>query len=217
MVAMGADIQPVADVLGCEQAAHQFILFPAAVPFGCTEHDTHLPEVWVLIARDEVYGIIVIDIIIIISIYETADVKNAAHREAMAGDSRVPESEIGCMIASEAAAGRGNTVVSCLMANSWIYVFQKKLIVQSMLVSSFAGRDGFVVPALGVDAVGAIDLYFPVFQEPSGCFDEALILVLVVAALGSGEKDDGVARMAESQHLKFPANGGGVPSMVFFL
>lgn len=129
MIPLGPDVQPMANVLCGEQAAHPFILSAAAIPFGRTEHDTHSPQIGVLGCRNKVHRIVVIDIVVIVSVHKAADVEDAAHGKAIAGDTRVPECEIGRMIASEAAAGGSDAIVSRVMADPWIDLFQQQPVV----------------------------------------------------------------------------------------
>jgi len=216
VAAVGPDVQPVTDVLGGEQTAHQLVLRPAAVPFRCPQHDAHFPQVGVMCTRYEIHGIIEIDIVVIISIHKIPDVENAAHGKAKRCDARMPESKIGGMITSKATAGRGDTAMTCLLTHAWYDLFQQQLVISCMLPGSLRRRYGLVVPALSIDAVRTIDLYFPVLQEPPGGLDKALVLILVIAALGSGEEDDGIAGVPEDEHFEFPAEGGGMPGMKFF-
>ena len=76
--------------------------------------------------------------------------------------------------------------------------------------------DRLVVPTEGVEAIGAIDLYFPVFEEPAGRLDETHVFILVVGAFGSREQDHRVTRITEYEHFEIPVDDRGVPFMIFF-
>ena len=150
------------------------------------------------------------------AIHEIANVEYAAHGKAMAGDTRVPEGKVGGVVASEAATGYGDAIMASVLADARVKLFHQQPVVQGMLPCSFSGRYSLIVPAFGIDAVRAVDLYFSIFEKPSGCLDEPLIFVLVIAALGGRKEDYGIACMPEYEHLKVSAKRGGMPFMIFF-
>lgn len=207
VIAVGADIEPVRDRFGGKEPAHPFVLSAADIAFGCSEDDAHFPKCGVGSAGDEVDGVVEIDIVVIVAVGEGPDVEDAAHREAIGGETGMAEGEIGGMVAAEAAAGQGDARVTGFVGCTGRDLFQNQLIVQGVLSGAFGGGNRFVVPGGGVEAVGAIDLDFSRFEELAGGLDEALVFILIVGSAGGGEEDHGVAGMTEHQHFEVPADG----------
>jgi hypothetical protein len=91
------------------------------------------------------------------------------------------------MVSSKAAAGDGDTGIAGLVADSGQDFFQQETIIEGMMPGPLPRGDRFVIPAPGIDAIRAIDLYLSAFEEPVGCPDQSLVLVLVIGALGGRE------------------------------
>src|SRR6185312_9134142 len=103
VVAVRSDVQPVGYRFGGEQTAHPFVLSAADIALRCAEDDPHLPKRGLGGAGDEVYGVVEIDIVVVVTICKGADIEDAAHRKAVRGETGMAEGEVGGMVAAEAA------------------------------------------------------------------------------------------------------------------
>jgi len=217
MRAVGTDIEPMADIFPGQEAAEGLILPAATVAVRRTQYDPHFPDGGIAGIGNKIYRIIKIDLVVIEAVREGTDIENAAHGKAIARISRVAESEIGGMISSEAASGDGHPGASRLVAGAGHHFFQQHAVIQALIPGAFMRRDGFIVPAQCVDAVGAIDLDLAILQVPPGRFDQTLVFILIVTPFGSREEEEGIAAMPEYQHFKIPSEYGRMPFMIFFL
>src|SRR5579859_2278732 len=197
MIPAGADIQPVRNGFGGQKAAHPFILPPADIIFGRSEHDAHLPERGIGGAGDEIDGVVEIDVVIIITVCEGADIKDTAHGKTIADEAGMAEGEIRGVIPAEAATGYGYAAVTRLMDGAWEYFFEDQPVIVGVPPGSFGRGHRFIIPAFRVEAIRAVDLYLAVLEEPAGGPDEALVFILVVGSTGGGEEDDGIATFFE--------------------
>jgi hypothetical protein len=216
MGAVRADVEPVVDIFFVEFIAESFVISAAAVFVGCTEDDAHVPDGGILGAGDVVDGVIEVDIVVIVSVGEGADVENAAHGEAVSDELWVTECEVDGVVSAEAAAGDGDAGVAGLVAGSSDDLFEYESVIEALVDGAFGGRDTAIVPAVGVHAVGAVDPDLAVIEEPSCGVDETLIFCLVVGALGGREEYERVACVSEYKHLEIFACDGGVPVVIFF-
>lgn len=189
----------------------------ADVTVGSPQHDHHVPEGGVGVARKKIDGVIEIDVVIIIAIGKGADFEDAAHREAMRREGGVTEGEIRGVVSPEAAAGGGDAGAAGFADGTGDDLVEDEPVVEGLVPGAICGGDRLVVPAEGVEAVGAIDLYFSVLEEPAGGFDEAHVLILVVASFGGREQDQRVTGIAEYEHFELPLDDGGEPFMIFFV
>src|SRR5580692_4703904 len=98
----------------------------------------------------------------------------------MAGKGRMTEGEVGCVVSAEAATCDGNPVVAGLAYGAGQDLFHQEPVIQRMVVCPLGRRDRLVVPTVTVQAVGAIDLYLSVLQEPAGCFYQSLVFILII-------------------------------------
>ena len=76
------------------------------------------------------------------------------------------------------------------------------------------GRVGrFVVPAFGVDGIGAEELHVALVELPANGVDHAAVFVLEEAALGGREDQEGQAGVPEDEEVHAPAERGAVPAV----
>jgi hypothetical protein len=70
MGAVGTDIEPVADILLLQDATKPFVIGAAAIPLGGTQDNAHIPDGGIAGIGDEIYRVIEIDVVVIVSIDE---------------------------------------------------------------------------------------------------------------------------------------------------
>src|SRR5882724_3470373 len=126
------------------------------------------------------------------------------------------EGEIHGMITSEAASCQGHARIARFIQRPAADLVEQQPVIKRMVMGTLSGRNGFIIPAHRIQAVGAIDLYLSVLQEPTGRVDQALVLILVIAALGGGEKDQRMTCMTEYEHFEISSDDRGMPFMIFF-
>ncbi len=210
-------VKPVADIFLLKNEIHPFIIWFADIVFTCSENNTHLPEIGVVVCRDIIYRIIKVNGIVIIAICKLLDIECTAHGETIAGQFRMPESSIHCMIATKTATGKCHSFKPCLMLGPG-NKFRCDHPVKSLLViSPGVGRNGFIIPALRINAVRTINFYPSIFKKPFGGFDHSLILILIVSALRGWKQNDRLAAVPEYKHFDIAVKGRGMPFIIFFL
>src|ERR1700754_1614547 len=96
------------------------------------------------------------------------------------------------------------------LANAGCQFFQQQVVIPRMAPGPFARRDRSVIPGGSVEAVGAIDLYFSFFKEPAGCFDESLVLTLIIRSFGCGKENNRITCMPEHKHFEILPDGWGM-------
>src|SRR5579863_4881012 len=126
------------------------------------------------------------------------------------------EGEIGCVVSAKAAACDCYAVTAGFAGGPGYDLFQDEPIIEGLIPGAVGRRDCLIVPTVGVEAVGAVNLDLPVLEEPPGGLDQAHVFVLVVGALGGREEDQGVTGVTEYEHFEVPVDDRGVPFMIFF-
>jgi hypothetical protein len=122
------------------------------------------------------------------------------------------------VIAAEAATGHRHPRPAGVAARVRENLVHDHSLVGHVCLHPVGRVDGAVVPALVVDAVGAIELHPSRFDQRPGGVDELEILVLVVPRERGREKHDGVASMPEDEHLELASpQVRGVPPDILFL
>ena len=182
MVFIGADIELVPDAFFEQQAAKRFVLAAADVTFGGPEHDQHFPEGGIGSTGQEVHRVIKVYVIVVVAVYKGPDIEYPAHGKAMRGEGGMTAGKIHGMVSAEAAAGDGDPVAARLADGAGYDLVQDQLVIKRLMPGPAGRGDGLIVPAVGIEAVRAIDLYFSVVQEPACGFNEALVFVLVIGA-----------------------------------
>src|SRR6266404_3402026 len=119
------------------------------------------------------------------------------------------------MVAAEAAAGGDQAGGLVARADERDHFLDQVPIVFVVADGALAGVDLFVVPALGIDAVDAEGLYLAALVLMADGGDHAAVFVIVEAAHGSGEDQDGGAAGSEDQQFHVAAQSTTVPFVIF--
>ncbi len=216
-----AVVEEMRDALRVEQVREVEVAVAAAVAVAGAEHDAHaadlVEEPRVVQVGQVVDRVGEVAVVVEITVEERPDVERPAQAEAVADEVGVAQGEVDRVVAAEAGAGQAHPAVAGLAHGVGQDVVEDDILVGEVGPDAVGRVDGLVIPALLVDAVGAVDL------DPAGVdlvgdrAHEAEVLVLVIAAERGGKQDDRVARVAEDQHLEFPAQVSRIPADVLFV
>ena len=78
------------------------------------------------------------------------------------------------MITSKATAGNGYPGMTRLLAGERRQLFQQEPVIEGLLPGALRRWSGLVIPARCIHAVGTVDLYLAILQEPPGRIDQSL-------------------------------------------
>jgi hypothetical protein len=119
---------------------------------------------------------------------------------------------------AEAAAGNRHPRAAGVGARVLEDLVHDHVLVGDAGADAVGGMDAVVVPALGVDTVGTVELDPAGIDQRRGRLDQPEVLVLVVPRLRGWKQDHRPARVPENQHLERPPSQvGSVPAYVLFL
>ena len=156
-------------------------------------------------------------IVVVMPIEARADVEDAAQAKEIRNLFGITKGEISGVVAAEATSCYCYTTDAGFVHYTFQYFMAKHAVVGDVVLGPFGRGDVCVVPAVGVDAIRAVDADELFFDEPLQGVDQASFLVLVVAAHGGGEEDEGVAFFSEDQHFEGAAEARGLPLVVLFM
>src|SRR5262249_30015886 len=143
------------------------------------------------------------------------NVKRAAHADAVADHFRMPQCKVDSLVATEAASGNGDSRGPIFPANERQRFVQKIGFILQMAGDAHAWMHVLVVPAFGIDAVGAKDLQLTAIDLPAENTHHAAIFALIEATHGSGKDHERHATVAEDEHLHVAAEFVAVVLVVF--
>lgn len=208
------DVQPVVDAFLVEQVRKVLVGIQANIPFRGAQDDVHLPERRMVVARKEIYRVVKIDIIVVITIHKHFYVKGAAHGEHVADQFRVLKSEIGRMVAAKTRTCNGYLAPCCIPPDARHQLVKEHLIIPDMVPDPVCRMDTLVVPAQCVHAVGAENLNKAPLHVPVRGLYQTEVLALVIPALTGREQDHRIALMPVDEHFDLPAKALGVPLVI---
>lgn len=189
------------------------------IPFASPENDAHvvvLPRIWHV--RQIFVRAIEINVIVVVAVEEIADLEGAAQADEMADGIGVPEGNIGGVIGAEARSAQPDAMGAAFSAREIEDIMHNHIFIGNMSPDAIGGMNAFVVEAVEIDGVGAINGDAVVIDEPGHRIDQAEILGLMVMAKGRWKNDQRqTAAIPESQHLKLPAQIRRPPFDVTFL
>jgi hypothetical protein len=79
--------------------------------FSNTENDAHFPEIFIVEPGQEIYRIVVIYVLVVITVHMVGDVESSAHAEYIRNPVRMTKCEIYRLVSAKAAAGYGYFVL----------------------------------------------------------------------------------------------------------
>lgn len=207
-------IQPVVDAFLVEKVGQVLVGVQADIPFRGAQDDIHLPERRMVIARQIVYRVVKIDIIVVITIHKHLNIECAAHGKQMADQFGVLKGKIGSVIATEAGTGHCYLAPTGIPADAWHQLMEEHLIVPNVVFNPVGRVNAFVVPAQRIYTVGAENLEETPFHIPMRRLYQPEVLAFVVPPLTGREQNDRIALMPENQHFDIPAEALGVPFVI---
>src|SRR5579872_6211184 len=125
------------------------------------------------------------------------------------------ERQVSGMISAQAAAGGHDAGMGILALHEIEHFFEDIFFVLQVMEDTFGRGDVVCVKAFLVDAVETIDLDGAVVDLLTKGVDDLPVLVVIEPGGAGGEKEDGVAGMAEDKHLHFPVQVRTEPFMIF--
>ena len=146
------------DSFGIQQVRHVQVGIFANVPVGGSKDDFHFVQFAVVQARQKVDRIDEVRFVIVVAIHEGFDVKSATHGEKMADNFRMLIGNVGRAVASKTSTSYGNFSSAGIVADSLGIFVVYHPVVPSVVAHAVGRVDGFVVPAVAVDAVRAVNL-----------------------------------------------------------
>src|SRR5665213_2421458 len=180
-------IQPVVDVFKMQDATQPLVFRFADIVFTGSEHNAHFPEIGVVVVYNKIHGIVEIHGVAVKSVDEPADVKSAAHGKAVTGQVRMTEGSIYSMVTAETASGEGHSFVARFMLRPGNQFGFQHMVITGIVMRTLLRGNGFVVPGLIVQTIGAVDLHFAVFNESFYSINHSLVLILVIGPLRCGK------------------------------
>ena len=84
VIGIRPNIEPVADVFLLEDGTHPFIVPATDIVFAGAQHNTHFPEIGIVVVRNIVHRIIKINGIVVESVGKLCNIKSAAHGKTIA-------------------------------------------------------------------------------------------------------------------------------------
>jgi len=147
-----------------------------------------------------------INIIIVITIEERADVERAAQADEMAHQIGVTKSNIGSVISAEARAADRNAMTIAFAPCEIEHVSHDHVFVSVVRAHPVRGMNRFIVETLKVDGVRAINRDSAGVDVASHGTDESEVFVLIITAERSRKENQRQsAAVAERKHFKLAA------------
>jgi len=213
------DEEFVGDAFGVEDAVEALVLAEALiVPAGgenVRAAAIAIEKPGVAEMGQEVHGLVVVDVSVVVAAEKVVQVEGAGHGEESGEDVGVAEGDVDGMKASEAAAERDEMGVLIFEAHEGDDFVDEVVVVLDMAGDAPARRDGFVIPALHVDRVGAKDLALAGVDFSGKGRDHSAIFKLEVASAGGGKHEDGHTGVAEYEEFHIAAKARRMPFVIF--
>ena len=213
------DVELAGDVFVAEDLRHAFVRVPALVVHAGGEDVLVVPVAveipGVAHVRQVVHGDVEVAVVVVVAGEKAGGVEGAAHGEHGGEDVGMAQGDVECVIAAEAAADDGELGSWILLAEEGEDLLHQVLLVLHVAGDAPAGRDGAVVPALGVDRVDTEELQAAVFELVVDGVDHAAVFELEEAAAGGGKDEGGEACVPEDEQFHVAPEGGGRPFVVF--
>ena len=105
------------------------------------------------------------------------------------------------MITTKAATRYANFFMAGFMHGPWRELMVKHVVVMNVIFYPFGRVRRFVVPAVPVYRIDAIDLYEAIINKPGSAVNQFEIFVFIVPAHGGWEEDYGITAVAENHHF----------------
>ncbi len=212
-------VELVRNAFGAHDAVEILILSEALVVPTCAEDVGVAPvvveEPWVAQVRQVVRGQIEVAILVVVAVEKIRDVECARHGEQTGEDIWMAESDVGGVVAAEAAAQRNKMRVVILLTDERHDFVDEVVLVLHVAGDAPARRDVAVVPALHVDRVDAEELQVAAVDLAGDGADHVAIFELVEAAAGGGKDENRHARVAEDEQFHVAAEAAGIPLVIF--
>jgi len=213
------DVELAGDAFRSEDVRNAFIGVPALIVDAGGE-DVFVAPVLIEIpgvvqVREVVHGDVEVAVVVVVAGEKAAGVECAADGEHGGEDVGVAQGEVQCVVAAEAAADGGELGTVVLLMKEGENLLHQILLVLHVTGDAPAGRNGAVVPALGVNRIDADELQATVFELVVDGVDHAAIFELEEAAAGCWEDESGRAIVPEDEQLHLSPQGGGRPFVVF--
>jgi len=213
------DVQPMRNRFAVQARRELHVLIQTNIPIRRTEHKFHLPvsaqKPVVGQIGDEIRRIVEVAVVIVVTIQKLMDVECAAHADTVSYDVRMLQREINAMVPAEAAAR--HTQLRCLIlpAEKRQEFVQQVALVLQMAHDPHSRMHALVVPAFGIDAIGAEHLELSPLDLGGKGADHAAVLVFKELSHGGGKDEEGRPGMPEDESLHVAVQFLAVTFVIF--
>jgi hypothetical protein len=220
------EVEGVPDAFFPEGVAEDAVVFEEDVFFTDDEDDLHTFELGddpgIGEVGDEEARHVEVDILIAIAIEEVFEVfewggEVVASAEAyhFVEEVGVFEGEVGGVIGAEAAAGGDKARVRVYLSYEGDDLVEHILFILKIAEDAFPGVDLAGIEAFFVDAIEAVDLDGAGLDFFAKGVDDLPVFIVIKSGGAGGEKEDGIAGVAEDQQFHVPGEMGAEPFMIF--
>jgi hypothetical protein len=167
--------------------------------------------------REIVHGIVEIEIVVVHTVHEVANVVYAGHREAALDDVGMLEERVGGMIRTKGSAhgGNGNAGALAIVPNEWNDLLAKVRIEDGLHVAAVKRMCALAIKAKAVDGIDAEEFYSAAVKEIAERANHALAFELAFVT-GTGRKaKDGLSPVAVDDDPHVHAESRRIPAMIF--
>jgi predicted alpha/beta superfamily hydrolase len=213
------DVEVAWNIFGAEDLRHALICVPALVVNAGCEDISVAPVLLEILGIADVGQIVRRDVevavVVVVPREKVGGVEGAAHGEHGGEDLRMPQRNVQCVIAAEAAADGGELSALVLLTKERQDLLHQILLVLHVPRDPPSWRDGAVIPAFGVDRVDADELQVAVFEFVVDDIDHTAVFKLEETAAGCGKDEYGKAGVPEDEQFHVAPEGWGEPSVIF--
>jgi hypothetical protein len=161
-------------------------------------------------------GIIEIEILVVETVHEIAQIVDAGHGEATLEDIGVAKKRVGGVIGAEGSTHGGDGDGGLAIVPDERDHFLGEIAVEHGLdIAAMEGMGALVVEAEAIDGVDGVELDAASVDEFGESADHALAFELPFVAGAGGETEEGRAVVAIDDDAEFQAEARGVPAMIF--
>ena len=219
-------VEGVPDAFFPEGVADDAVVFEEDVSFADDEDDLHTFELGddsgVGEVGDKETRHVEVDILVAVAIEEVLEVGEwggeviaAAEANHFVEEVGVFEGEVGGVIGAEAAAGGDEGRVRVFLLYEGYDLVEYIPFILKIAEDAFSGVDIAGIEAFFVDAIEAVDLEGAGFYFFAKGVDDLPVFIVIKSGGAGGEKEDGIAGVAEDQQLHVTGEMGAEPLMIF--
>jgi predicted RNA-binding protein len=220
------EVEGVPDAFFPEGVADDAIIFEEDVFFADDEDDLHAFQLGddggIGKVGDEEAGHVEVDVLVTVAVEEVlemfewrGEVVSAAEANHFLEEVRVFEGEVSGVVGAEAAAGGDEGWVRVFLLYEGHDLVEDIFFVLKIVEDAFCGVDMVGVEAFFVGAIEAVDLDGAGLYLFAKGVDDLPIFIIVEAGGAGGEKENGVAGMAEDQQFHIMGEIWTKPRMIF--